>query len=143
MGSEDYEVAERIIQQLGLAHLAMRPVSDLSGGELQKVVIARALAQAPEILLLDEPTSNLDLKNQLEVMGLIRRIVRGQGLSALVAIHDLNMALRFADSFLFLKDQRIHAISSGEDLTSEMIRQVYGVEVALGDVGGHTVVVPL
>jgi iron complex transport system ATP-binding protein len=143
MGSEDYEVAERTIQQLGLARLAMRSVMSLSGGELQKVVIARALAQSPEILLLDEPTSNLDLKNQLEVMGLIRRIVETQGLSAVVAIHDLNIAVRFADSFLFLKDQRIHGVSTKEDLTADMIRQVYGVDVALTDVGGHTVVVPL
>ena len=143
MGSEDYEVAERTIQQLGLARLAMRSVMSLSGGELQKVVIARALAQSPEILLLDEPTSNLDLKNQLEVMGLIRRIVETQGLSAVVAIHDLNTAVRFADSFLFLKDRRIHGVSTKENLTADMIRQVYGVEVALTDVGGHTVVVPL
>jgi len=94
-------------------------------------------------LLLDEPTSNLDLKNQLEVMGLIRRIVETQGLSAVVAIHDLNIAVRFADSFLFLKDRRIHAVSTRKNLTSEMIRQVYGVEVALKEIGGHTVVVPL
>jgi iron complex transport system ATP-binding protein len=107
------------------------------------VVIARALAQSPEILLLDEPTSNLDLKNQLEVMGLIRRIVETQGLSAVVAIHDLNIAVRFADTFLFLKDGRIHGVSTKEDLTVDMIQQVYGVEVALTDVGGHTVVVPL
>jgi iron complex transport system ATP-binding protein len=143
MGSEDYEVAEKTIQQLGLARLAMRSVMSLSGGELQKVVIARALAQSPEILLLDEPTSNLDLKNQLEVMGLIRRIVETQGLSAVVAIHDLNIAVRFADTFLFLKDGRIHGVSTKEDLTVDMIQQVYGVEVALTDVGGHTVVVPL
>lgn len=143
MGREDYEVAERVIQQLDIGHLAMRSVMSLSGGELQKVVIARALAQSPEILLLDEPTSNLDLKNQLEVMGLIRRIVETQGLSAVIAIHDLNIAIRFADSFLFLKDRRIHAVSTKENLSSETIRQVYNVEVALKEVGGHTLVVPL
>jgi len=141
--SDDYALVEEIIRQIGIEHLSMRPASDLSGGELQKVVIARALAQSPEILLLDEPTSNLDLKNQLEVMGLIRRIVETQGLSAVVAIHDLNIAVRFADSFLFLKDRRIHAVSTRKNLTSEMIRQVYGVEVALKEIGGHTVVVPL
>lgn len=143
MGREDYKVAERTIQQLGLEHLAIRSVMSLSGGELQKVVIARALAQSPEILLLDEPTSNLDLKNQLEVMGLIRRIVETQNLSAVVAIHDLNIAVRFADSFLFLKDRRIHAVSTRENLTSEMIRQVYGVDVALKEISGQTLVVPL
>ena len=140
---EDYALVEKIIRQIGIEHLSMRPVSDLSGGEIQKVVIARALAQSPEILLLDEPTSSLDLKNQLEVMVLIRRIVESQGLSAVVAIHDLNTALRFADSFLFLKDRRIHAVSTKEDLTSEMIRQVYDIDVAMEEVGGYTVVVPL
>jgi len=142
MRDEDHDMAEKIIRQVGLAHLAMRSVGQLSGGELQKVVIARALAQAPDILLLDEPTSNLDLKNQLEVMALIRRVVREQGVSAIIAIHDLNMAVRFSDAFLFLKNGRIHAVSDGEGLDREIIREVYDVEVILKNVGGHTVVVP-
>ena len=143
LGRDDYVVVEEIIEQIGIAHLAMRSVADLSGGEFQKVIIARALAQAPAILLLDEPTSNLDLKNQLEVMGLIRSIVATKGLSAVVAIHDLNIALRFGDLFVFLKDQRIHATSTKENLTPEMIRQVYGVDVTLLAIGEHTVVAPL
>jgi iron complex transport system ATP-binding protein len=143
MGKEDYKVAERTIKLMGLEHLSMRSVMSLSGGELQKVVIARALAQSPEILLLDEPTSNLDLKNQLEVMGLIRHIVETQNLSAVIAMHDLNIAVRFADRFLFLKDRRIHAVSTREDLSSELIRQVYGVDVDLKEIRGRTLVVPL
>jgi iron complex transport system ATP-binding protein len=143
LSPDDYVLVEDIISQIGIAHLAMRPVRDLSGGEIQKVIIARALAQSPAVLLLDEPTSNLDLKNQLEVMGLIRRIVEAQGLSAVVAIHDLNIAIRFADRFLFLKGHKIHAVSNRKDLTSEMIRQVYGVEVALRQFEGHTIVVPM
>jgi len=142
MRDEDHDMAEKIIRQVGLAHLAMRSVGKLSGGELQKVVIARALAQAPDILLLDEPTSNLDLKNQLEVMALIRRVVREQGVSAIIAIHDLNMAVRFSDAFLFLKNGRIHAVCDGERLDREIIREVYDVEVILKNVGGHIVVVP-
>jgi ABC-type cobalamin/Fe3+-siderophores transport system ATPase subunit len=71
------------------------------------------------------------------------RIVETQGLSAVVAIHDLNMGVRFADSFLFLKERRIHNVSTRENLTAEMIRQVYGVEVALKNIRGRTVVVPL
>ena len=141
-GPEDYAMVEKIIGQMGLESLALRRVGNLSGGELQKVVIARALAQAPKILLLDEPTSSLDLRNQLEVMGLIRRIVKNQGLSAIIAIHDLNTAVRFADSFLFLKDQRIHAVATRKTLTAEAIRQVYDVEVMLKHFEGHIVVVP-
>jgi len=141
-GPEVYAMVEKIIGQMGLESLALRRVGNLSGGELQKVVIARALAQAPKILLLDEPTSSLDLRNQLEVMGLIRRIVKNQGLSAIIAIHDLNTAVRFADSFLFLKDQRIHAVATRKTLTAEAIRQVYDVEVMLKHFEGQIVVVP-
>ena len=143
MSADDYKLTENVIRSIGMEHLALRPVSDLSGGEVQKVVIARALAQSPRVLLLDEPTSNLDLKNQLEVMGLVRRIVDHQGLSAIAAIHDLNIAVRFADTFLFLKNHSIHAIAGREDLTPDLIRQVYGVDVAISKVNGHTVVTPL
>ena len=142
-GPEDYAVVESILRRIGLEPLLMRRVCDLSGGQIQKVIIARALAQTPRILLLDEPTSNLDLKNQLEVMGLISRIIETERLSAVVAIHDLNIALRFADNLLFLKDNRIHAVSTREGLTADTIRQVYGVDVELLTVGGHTVVAPL
>jgi len=139
----DYATVDRIIRQMGLSHLALRPVSDLSGGEAQKVMIARSLAQSPAILLLDEPTSNLDLKNQMEVMALIRSAVSSQGLMAIVAIHDLNLAVRFADHFLFIKDHRIHAMANGDELNAETIEAVYGVKVFIQEVGGHQVVVPV
>lgn len=143
LGADDYALVEEILQQMGISYLAMRRVCDLSGGEIQKVVIARALAQSLDILLLDEPTSNLDLKNQLEVMELIRLIVKTRNLSAVIAIHDLNIAVRFADRFIFLKDGLIHGTAGKKDLSSEMIHQVYGVKVALREVNGHTIVVPL
>ncbi len=142
MRRQDHALAEEIIRGIGLEKLAMRPLNTLSGGELQKVVIARALAQSPQVLLLDEPTSNLDLKNQIEVMELIQSTVRARSLSCVVAIHNLNMALRFADSFLFLKDGQVYAVSRKEELSAETIRQVYGVEVKLIQIGDHMVVVP-
>jgi len=142
-GPADYGVVEDILQRLELAPLSMRRLCDLSGGQLQKVVIARALAQTPKILLLDEPTSSLDLKNQLEVMGLIRDISMIQGISTVIAIHDLNIAIRFADRFLFLKKGQVHSVSDQNTLSAEVIRQVYGVEVALTQIEGHTVVVPV
>ena len=79
----------------------------------------------------------------MEVMALIRSVVSTQGLMAIVAIHDLNLAVRFADHFVFIKDHRVHAIAEREELNSEMIAQVYGVEVVIQEVGGHRVVVPL
>jgi iron complex transport system ATP-binding protein len=139
----DRQTVETVLGRMGLSAMALRPVRDLSGGEAQKVVIARALAQSPRVLLLDEPTSNLDLKNQLEVMGLIREIVSDGGLSAVVSIHDLNLALRFADMFLFLKDHRVHALVSKDGLTADTIGEVYGVPVALEEVAGRTMVAPL
>ncbi len=143
LSEADHAVVENILDRMGLNRLALRPVTDLSGGEVQKVVIARALAQSPRVLLLDEPTSNLDLKNQLEVMGLVREIVTARHLSAIVAIHDLNLALRYADAFLFLKETRVHALVPREKLTPKIIGEVYGVEVTLQEIGPHRVVVPL
>ena len=104
-------VVEQVLDQLGLNQLAMRPINSLSGGQLQKVIIARALAQSPSVLLLDEPISNLDLKNQIDVMQLVQGVTRAEKLAAVVTIHDLNMALRFGDKFLFLKDQKVQAIT--------------------------------
>jgi len=139
----DLAVVEEVIRALRLEDLALRPVENLSGGEVQKVVIARALAQEPEVLLLDEPTSSLDLRNQLEVMELITGAVRERNLAAVVSIHDVNLAFRHLESLLLLKDGRIHFLARAEEITPEMIRQVYGVEVALGRLAGRPVVIPL
>lgn len=143
VGKADYAVVEQTLEQMGLSGLALRPVDDLSGGEVQKVMIARALAQSPTILLLDEPTSNLDLKNQMDVMGLIRSVVVDHGLMAIIAIHDLNLAVRFADQFLFLKNHKVHGLSSKDELNAGIIEQVYGLKVLVEEVAGQRVVVPL
>lgn len=142
-GPGDYTVVESILRRMGLDPLSMRRVCDLSGGQLQKVIIARALAQTPRILLLDEPTSNLDLKNKIEVMSLIQEISKTQNIPAIIAIHDLNIAIRFAERFFFLKEGQIHAISTRKTLSAEVIREVYGIKVALKEFEGHTIVVPI
>ena len=140
---KDFQITENILKTMNLDHFALRPVSSLSGGEMQKVVIARALAQEPKVLLLDEPTSNLDIRNQFEVMAMIREIVQEQELSAVVSIHDLNLAFRFADVFLMMKHHKVYRLIHKKDVSPEMIREVYGIEVSLAEIGGHTVVVPL
>ncbi len=139
----DMAIASQALETLGLADYALRFLDELSGGELQKVVIARALAQQPEILLMDEPTSSLDLKNQLDVLNLIRKITRERGIAAVVAMHDLNLALRFADQFLLLKDRRIFAAGGPEVMTPENIESVYAVPVAMTSHNGNRVVIPL
>jgi iron complex transport system ATP-binding protein len=139
----DMEIVGQTLGDTGLAPLAMRPVSTLSGGEAQKVLIARALAQEPEVLLLDEPTSNLDVKNQIEVMGLLRDVTTRKHLLTIVSIHDLNLSLRFADRFLMLKDGAVHAAVDRTSLSADMIREVYEVEMVMGEVAGHPVAVPV
>jgi iron complex transport system ATP-binding protein len=139
----DYEIVERILHTMMLDRFALRKVSELSGGESQKVIIARALAQEPDILLLDEPTSNLDLKNQVDVMGLIRHVVRDHEVSVIVTMHDLNLALRYADSLLMLRDNTVFACIPAQEVTPKIIREVYGINVILSDVNGYPVVVPL
>ncbi len=139
----DMRVVERLLTLMGLEEHALRPVTTLSGGEAQKVVIARALAQEPKVLLLDEPTSSLDMRNQLEVMNLVSTVVRTEGVSVVVAIHDLNLALRFVDRFLMIRDGAIHAMGPKDALTPEVIEEVYGVHSILRVVEGFPVIIPL
>lgn len=130
------------LSQLKLEHLALRHLDEMSGGELQKVCLARALVQEPRVLLLDEPTSSLDLKNQLDMLETVRAVVRQHRLAAVMTMHDLNLALRFADRFLFVKDGRVYACGRPAELRPEMVRAVYGVEVEIIHHNGRTVIVP-
>jgi iron complex transport system ATP-binding protein len=140
---KDLQIVDQILRLMDLADFALRPVNQLSGGETQKVMIARALAQEPDLLLLDEPLSNLDLKNQLEVMRLITRAVIHQGIAVIMSVHDLNLALRFADLFLLLKDGRVHMCGGKNDLTPEVIYEVYGVRTVVQECQGYPVVIAL
>ncbi len=141
MSEEDYRIVERVLRLMHLEHLSLRPLNTLSGGETQKVLLARALAQEPDVLLLDEPMSNLDPRNQMEALRLISHVVRDQKLCAIISIHDLNLALRLGDSFLLLKDGKVHTITDRQGLTPAVIRDVYGVEVTLTEVAGYPMVV--
>lgn len=142
-GSQDFAVVRRVLARLDLEDFALRTLDELSGGELQKVLLARALAQEPRVLLLDEPTSNLDLRNQLEVLATLRRTVREEKLAAAVVLHDLNLALRFSDRFLLLKNGTILARGGFEVMTPENLAQVYGVPVTVERFNDVPLVVPL
>lgn len=139
---KDLEIVQNVLHTLSLGEYAMRNVLQLSGGERQKVAIARALAQQTPVLLFDEPTSNLDLKNQLEVLRIIKDIVRQQRLTAIVTIHDLNLALRFSDKFLTMRNGEVFGFGGSETITPNMIRTVYGVDADVVDHNGHKVVIP-
>lgn len=138
----DLRMVDAVIRRLGFADLALRHIDELSGGELQKVAVARALVQEPRLLLLDEPTSSLDLRNQVEILTLIRRVVNEHRVAAVMTMHDLNTALRFADSFLFVKDGRILAQGDVETVTSDLITEVYGIPVQVHRIDGAPLVVP-
>ena len=123
---------DRVVEVMKLLHVdqfALKDFNELSGGQKQKILIARALCQEPEVLLLDEPTSNLDLKHQLEVMDLIRSLIKKTMISAVMAIHDLNLASKYSDSLIMLKDGKIHAMGKPKTLlTEDNIRTIFGVE---------------
>lgn len=138
----DHEKVRDVLKTMSLDRFALRNVNNLSGGEAQKVSIARAIVQETDIMLLDEPTSNLDLKNQLEVVSLIKKIAKEKDIAAVVTMHDINLALRFADKFIFLKDREIYAVGGKECVTPETISDVYGVDVRVVDVEDTTMVIP-
>lgn len=138
---EDYRIAEQAIERLDLKDYSLRYTAELSGGELQKVVIARALTQQPQVLLLDEPTSNLDLHNQHEVMKIASEIARDDHISVIVIIHDLNLALRYCDRFLFLKDGSVFRYGDESIVTGELLSEVYRVNASVENIRGRKVVV--
>jgi iron complex transport system ATP-binding protein len=139
---EDKEIVARMIEKLSLGEFALRDINQLSGGERQKVSIARALVQTPKILLLDEPTANLDLKHQLEVLDLLLE-TKEKGVSIIIAIHDLNLALRYCDKFIILNQGKVFASGGQEIISKENIETVYGVKVEVLEKDGMKFVIPI
>lgn len=145
---EDNEKVLDVLELLDIEDLAMRDIKELSGGQQQRVFIARALAQEPEVLLLDEPTSNLDIRHQLEVMEIIKDLVVKEGISAIMAIHDLNLASKYTDRVIIMKEGKIFDAGSPSNvLTPENIRSVYSVEAEVinrvDSNGGRPYIVPI
>ena len=137
---EDHRIVHAAMDRLGVGELRGRFLDQLSGGERQKVMLARALAQQPKLLLLDEPTSSLDLQNQYQVLELVRSVCAQDGITAVMVIHDLNLALRFCDTFLLLKDGVVFRFGGDEVLSRESIRAVYGVDAQVVQVGKQKIV---
>ncbi len=141
---KDTEMVLEMLQMLNIEEFAMRDINELSGGQQQKVFIARALTQEPDVLLLDEPTSNLDIKHQLEVMDIIKNIVIEKQISAIMAIHDLNLASRYADRILMMNSGKIFAAGNPVSvLTPANIKWVYGVEAEVNNNNGRPYIVPI
>jgi ABC-type cobalamin/Fe3+-siderophores transport system ATPase subunit len=125
----DYMLIDEALERTGISHLAERPVTRLSGGEKQRVAVARALTQNPTVLLLDEATSNLDIHHSLEILQLIRKRFQERGMQVIAVMHDLNLASFFCDQLIFLKEGRLVCQGPTDaTLTPENIALVYGVE---------------
>ena len=142
----DLKVAYEAMRLTGILHLADKPVTEISGGEKQRVIIARALTQEPKILLLDEPTLHLDLNHQIEIMSLLKELCEKNGLVVLAVFHDFNLAAKYCDSLILLSKGKIVALGSCEEvLTSKNIEKVFGIRVVVKHhpITGSLYVVPV
>jgi iron complex transport system ATP-binding protein len=130
--AEDLTIAEQALQYTDLTHLAGRSVMDLSGGERQRCMIARALAQAPQVLLLDEPTAFLDLQHQMEICAIVRRLKEERGLTVVLVSHDLNLASQYCDRILMLKAGALFRLGTPHDVIgADVLKAVYGCDVLI------------
>ena len=139
---EDVEKVGTVLRALSLEKFSLRFLDELSGGEFQKVVLARALVQEPKVLLLDEPTSSLDLKNQIDMLRTLRQIVQERNVAILMSIHDLNTSLRVADRLIFLRDGVVCAACRPAEATADLIGDVYGLPVDVIAHDGAPLVIP-
>ena len=145
-GPADIEIARDALAATGTVHMADRSYMTLSGGEKQRVVIASALAQSPDLLLLDEPTASLDLGYQLEIAALLTRLNSERGVTMVLATHDLNLAASLCTRIVMLRGGRVLAEGATADvLTVAMVRELYGVDadVRYHEAAGHLTVVPV
>ena len=137
---EDHNIVHDAMHRLDVEQMRGRFLDQLSGGEKQKVMLARALAQQPKVLLLDEPTSALDIQNQYQVLKMVREICHKDHMIAAVVIHDLNLALRFCDRFLLLKDGQVYRYGDRSILDSEALKEVYAVDAKVVQIEGRHMV---
>ena len=140
-GKEDAMAVERILTDMRIVDFAARNVEELSGGEQQKVAIARALAQEPRLLVFDEPTGNLDLANEQLILSEARRLAEEKRIGILISLHDLNQALAVGDRFFFMKDGRIRYAGGPEIVTEAVIREIFDAQVRMIEADGSKVII--
>lgn len=138
---EDIRITENTLIDMGLESLAPRNVEELSGGERQKVAIARAVAQGARLLVLDEPTGNLDIANEMLIVEESRKLAREKNAAVLCAVHDLNLALSFGDKFFFLKNGALIHSGNRETVTEALIKDVFGVDVKIIEIENKKIII--
>lgn len=138
---QDYEIVGNILCDMELSEVRNRSVWELSGGQQQKVAIARALAQQPELLLLDEPTGNLDIASEALVIRETKRLAKEKNIGVLCSLHDLNQAIGFADVFFLMKEGEIRYVGGKEIINRETIADIYGMDVEIVNVNGRSVII--
>ncbi|MCL2200341.1 MAG: ABC transporter ATP-binding protein [Oscillospiraceae bacterium] len=141
VSQEDIDICDDTIEKIGLSPFKLRYIDELSGGELQKVMLARALVQQPKLMLLDEPTSNLDPKNQYEMLGLVRDLTLERQMCSVIVLHDISLALRYCDRFLFIKEGEMYKYGDESIVTPETLKYVYGISSTIEMINGKKVVV--
>ena len=137
---EDYMAVEKIIEDMGLTSFAHRNVDELSGGERQKIAIARAMAQEPKLMVFDEPTGNLDIANEQLIIEEARKLAKQKNISILSSLHDLNQALYFGDKFFFLKDGIVKYSGGKEIITEEIIKDIFDIDVKIIEINDRKVI---
>lgn len=135
---EDLKKVHEVMQIMGIEDLAESMFNELSAGQHQKVMLARGLVQEPRILFLDEPTSNLDIKYQLEITRLLKKLSREKGMLVVMISHDLNIASRYSDNVIVLHNRGVYDVGRPEKvMTADMLRTVYGVEAEIIQFNGR------
>ena len=139
-GDEDYKAVEKILMDMHLESFAFRMVDELSGGERQKIAIARAMAQEPKMMVFDEPTGNLDIANEQLIIEEARKLAKEKNIAILSSLHDLNQAITFGDQFFFLKNGVVKYAGGREMITPEVVKDTFDVDVRIREIDGQTVV---
>ena len=142
-GAQDYIAVEKILEDMQLQEFASRSAEALSGGEKQKIAIARAMAQEPKLMVFDEPTGNLDIANEQLILREAKKLARQKNISILSSIHDVNQALAFGDKFFFMKEGVIKYAGGKEIVTEEVVKDIFDTEVRFENIRGKLVMLPV